>query len=348
MRLACTSVRVSVLRIAPAVLSVAVLVSGCHGPGAAASGTGGPITVAVVPGIDNAPLRVAVQDGLFRQHGLNVTVKDYQSLDAEFQALTSGQAQIAAGDYTGFFYEQAKFNEKAKGYASLRLIADGYDAASNSVAILTRPDSGITSPQQLQDQPGGVATPLPPTQPIAQMIQSSGATVPYSIQTLAAEEVLQNDGVSPSSVTWKPMPANEMIGALGSKKVKAILATEPYILEAEEQLGAVEVLDASSGVTSGLPLSGYFSLASYAHANPSVVQAFQAGLDQAQSDCAQRGPVQTVLPQLTGMRTGDAALVTLGTYPTSLNVNEIQRVATLMYDSGMITDPVNVSAMASG
>jgi NitT/TauT family transport system substrate-binding protein len=335
MRLACTGVRVSVLRIAPAVLSVAVLVSGCQGPGTAASGNGAAITVAVVPGIDNAPLSVAVQDGLFRQHGLNVTVRDYQSLDAEFQALTSGQAQIAAGDYTSFFYEQATNN-----HASLRLIADGYDAAPNSVAILTLPGSGIATPQQLQGSVT-VATPL------AQMAPASAAA-PYNIQTLAAEEVLQNDGVSPSGVGWTPMQANDMIGALGSHRVKAILATEPYILEAEEQLGAVEVVDASSGVTSGLPMSGYFSLASYAGANPSAVQAFQGALDQAQSDCAQRGPLQPVLSQLTGMRTGDAALVTLGTYPISLNVSQVQRVATLMYDSGMIRNPVNVSALTSG
>jgi NitT/TauT family transport system substrate-binding protein len=337
MRLACTGVRISVLRIASAVLLVAVLASGCSGSGAGSSGTAGRITVAVVPGIDNAPLSVAVHDGLFPRHGLNVTVKDYQSLDAESQALTSGQAQIAVGDYTGFFYEQAT------GHASLRLIADGYDAASSSVAILALPSSRITTPEGLQN--GSVGTPFAP---LPQMVPSSTAVVPYNIQTLAAEEVLQNDGVSPSSVNWTQMQPQDMIGALRSGRVKAILATEPYILEAEEQLGAVEVVDASSGVTSGLPLSGYFSLASYAQANPSVVQAFQGALDQAQSDCAQRGPVQTVLPQLTGMRTGDAALVTLGTYPTSLNVSEVQRVATLMYDSGMINNPINVSALTSG
>jgi NitT/TauT family transport system substrate-binding protein len=338
MRLAWAGVRVPALRIAPVVMSAAVLASGCHVLGIGASGAAsgsGPITVAVVPGIDNAPLRVAAQDGLFQQRGLNVTVKDYQSLGAEFQALTSGQAQIAVGDYSSFIYEQAI------GRASLRLIADGYDAASNSVAILTLPGSGITTPQQLQGLPGLVAT-AP-----AQMIPYSAA-VPYNIQTLAAEEVLQNDGVSPSSVNWTQMQAQQMIGALRSGRVKAILATEPYILEAEEQLGAVEVVDASSGVTSGLPMSGYFSLASYARANPSAVQAFQQALAQAQSDCARRGPVQAVLPDLTGMSTRDATLVTLGTYPTSLNVGQVQRVAALMYDSGMISNPVSVNVLTSG
>jgi NitT/TauT family transport system substrate-binding protein len=341
MRLAWAGARVVDLRLVPVVLSVVVLASGCRVLGIGASGAapgGGPITVAVVPGIDNAPLRVAVQDGLFRQQGLNVSLKDYSSFGAEFQALTSGKAQIAGGDYTGFFYEQSV------GRASLRLIADGYDAASDSVAILTLPSSGISTPQQLQDQPDGVATP-PEVAPYSTTVSSQ---VPYNIQTLAAEEVLQNDGVSPSSVNWTQMPAQDMIGALASGQVKAILATEPYILEAEEELGAVEVVDASSGVTSGLPMSGYFSLASYAHANPSVVQAFQEALDQAQSDCAQRGPVQAVLPHLTGMSAGNAALVTLGTYPTSLNVGQVQRVAGLMYDSGMINNPLNVSALTSG
>jgi NitT/TauT family transport system substrate-binding protein len=339
MSLTWLGVRGSVLRTAPVVLMVGVLASGCHVPGTGASGPAqgsGTVTVAVVPGIDTAPLRVGLEDGLFQQHGLSVTIMDYQSLGAEFQALKSGQAQIAVGDYTGFFYEQAT------GQAALSLIADGYDAATNSVAILTLPGSGITTPQELQDQ--AVAT--APAQ-LSQLSQNS-TSLPYNIETLAAQEVLQNDGVSPSSVGWTQMQPQDMIQALRSHQVKAILATEPYILEAEEQLGAIEVVDASSGVTSGLPLSGYFSLASYAHANPSAVQAFQAALSQAQSDCAQRGPVQAVLPQLTGMTMGDAAQVTLGTYPASVNAGEVQRVATLMYDSGMIVNQVSVGALMPG
>jgi NitT/TauT family transport system substrate-binding protein len=339
MRLAWTRVHVSALRLAPVAVAVAVLATGCHFPGtggsAAVSGNGAAITVAEIPGIDNAPLSVAVKDGLFTQSGLDVTVKDYPSLAAELKALKGGQVQIAAGDYTSFFYAQA--NEGA----SLRLIADGYDAASKSMAILTLPGSGITTPQDLARAPGGVAT--PPAQ-----VAPPSATVPYNIQTLAAEEVLQNDGVSPSSVRWTRMQPQDMIGALHSRQVSAILVSEPYILEAEKQLGAVEVVDASNGVTSGLPMSGYFSLNSYAHANPSAVQAFQKALSQAQAECAQRGPVQSALSGLAGMGTVDAALVTLGTYPTSLNVGQVQRLATLMYDSGMITSQVSISSMISG
>ena len=338
MRLAQAGARLPALRVTPAFLLVALLVSGCNFLGIGSSGGvsgSGPITVAVVPGIDNAPLQVAVTEGLFRQNGLNVVVKNYPSIGAEYRALTSGQAQVAAGDYTDFFYMQSS------GGAKLRLIADGYDAVSNSVAILTMPNSGITTPQQLQSLSGGVAA-AP-----AQLVQA-GKAVPFNIQTLAAQEVLQNDGVSSSTVTWTAMQPQNMIGALRAGQVKAILVTEPYILQAEEQLGAVELVNASTGVTDGLPMSGYFSLASYQHANPSAVQAFQKALAQAQSECAQRGLVQGALSHLTGMTTGESALVTLGTYPASLNVGQVQRVATLMYDSGMIRTPVTVSSLTAG
>jgi NitT/TauT family transport system substrate-binding protein len=313
---------------------VTVLAAGCQSGGSGA-GSGGQITVGIVPGIDSAPMQVAIQDGLFQQAGLNVTLRKYQTLDQEVAALRDGQAQIADGDYTSFFYEQAT------GALKLRLIADGYDAAANSVAILTMPKSQITTPQDLENGSVTVATPL------AQVAPDSAA-VPYNIQTLAAEEVLQNDGVSPSSVDWDAQPVQDLIPDLRDHSVSAILVSEPYILEAEEELGAVEVVDASTGVTSGLPMSGYFSLQSYASANASAVQSFQQALSQAQADCAQRGPVQSVLPGLTQISTGQAALVTLGTYATSLNVGEVQRVASLMYDSGMITSQINVSALTSG
>lgn len=325
----------SVLRIALVVVPVVVLASSCQVPGTGASGPApgsGTITVAVVRGIDNAPLSVAVNDGLFRQQGLNVTIKYETSLDAVFQDLTSGQAQFAGGDYTGFFNQVSVDQGKLK----LQFVADGYDAAANSVAILAMPSSKITTPQQLVDQTWAVQTPP------AELATASEA-VPYNIETLAAEEVLQNEGVSPSSIRWNPLDQGAMIGELRNGQVKAILATEPYIQEAE-QLGAVDVLDASNGVTSGLPMSGYFSQAAYADGHSSVVQAFQAALDQAQSDCAERGPVQAVLPNLIGISAADAALINLGTYPTSLNVGQVQRVAELMYNSGMINNQVAVSA----
>lgn len=345
MRLVLASARLTGLRITIAFAAVALLVSGCNvsGTSSQAGAPASQVTVAVVGGaghapfsVANAPLSVGVRDGLFRQHGLNVIIKSYPTYGGMVRALRSGDAQIASGDYTGFLYQQDT------GTLHLRLIADGYDAAPNMMEVLTLPGSPITTPQKLAG--AHVATPLP----VVNYPPSSSANLPYNIETLATQTVLQDDGVSPSSVTWEPTPVTHLVSALRSGAVQAILAPEPYIFEAESQLGAQELLDSASGATAGLPLSGYFSLDKYARTNSSAVRDFQAALLQAQASSGMRAPVQAVLPSATGMTAQDAALVTLGTYPTSLSVGQVQRVAQLMFDAGMIGKTLNVRRMVSG
>jgi len=326
-------------RLPVAVLSAGLMMAGCGVLGGGSSGLGSSgnltITVAAVPGVDNAPLYIARQDGLFRQHGLNVRITRYRSLKDEIQALSHGQADIAAGDYADFFYQESQ------GALRLRLIADGYDAAPNVMQVLTLPTSSIKNPQDLQNQrvaippPGGIA-------------KSSNISLPYSMEMMATEAVLRNDGVGPTSITWAPMSESKMVSALGNHKVSAIVVTEPYIFQAESKLGAVSVLDSCSGVTSGLPLLGYFSLASFATGHAQAVHAFKAALLQAQEDATMRGPVQAQLTSSRTMTTQDAALLTLGQYPTFLSVGQVQRVADLMYESGMIAAPLAVRGLISG
>src|SRR6266849_5931302 len=42
----------------------------------------------------------------FGRHGLDVTITNYTSVEQEIQALSSGRADVAAGDYADFFYKQ--------------------------------------------------------------------------------------------------------------------------------------------------------------------------------------------------------------------------------------------------
>ena len=332
-------VSVKARRISLGFLAVTLLAAGCTSATGPTAGGTASITVAITSGTDNAPLAIAVKEGLFREHGLNVVVKTYTSLRPEFQALKNGSVDIAAGDYADFLYQQAV------GKASLHLVADGYDAMSNVMEVLSLPNSGITTPAHLVHRV--VATPEP------QLIPSNSgaytrASVPYSMETLATESVLNSDGITPTAVTWKPTRPQDMIRELRSGQVSAILATEPYITEAESQLGAVEVMDSCSGLTANLPLSGYFSLAAYAGAHRAQLEQFQAALRVAQANAAAGGSLQAMLPHLTGMTMQDAALVTIGSYPTSLIVDQVQRVADLMYNSGVISSPLDVARLASG
>jgi NitT/TauT family transport system substrate-binding protein len=312
-------------------LALALLAAGCSAGGASnASGGGAHITVAIVPGLDTAPLEVAVKHGMFSDHGLDVTVHPYSSVNAAYEALKSGKADIAAGDYTAFLYHVAANRAK------LKLVADGYDATTGSMELMILPSASkqINSAQKLIGK--FIATPKPEGAPFAH-------NAPYNVETLATESVLQADGLSPSSVRWKPMAESRMIQALRSHQVSAILVTEPFITEAEMQLGAVELLDSDSGVTANLPLSGYFSTASFADRDPDALRAFQQALNEAQADSAQRGTLQAMLSS--DMSQANASLVTVGQYPTFLSVGQVQRVADLMYDSGMIFNRISIRSL---
>jgi NitT/TauT family transport system substrate-binding protein len=310
-----------------ALLSVALLVAACTTSGA--QGGGADLTVAIVPGVDTAPLSIAVKEGLFSQQGLNVSVKQVSTTAEAYTDLHNGSADIAAGDYAGFFYAIAT------GESQLKLVADGYDSGPGTMQLLTLPTSSITTPADLVGKT--VGTPFNEIAPYQ-------SNFPYNIQTLATESVLQNDGVNPASVSWKMLQPSNMISALRSGSVSAILVTEPQLTEAEMQLGAVELFDSCSGVTANMPLTGYFSTAAMASRDPNALSAFQTALTQAEAAAANRSTVQSVLTS-DSITTEDAALVNVGQYPTSLNVGQVQRVADLMYQSGMITTPVSVSSI---
>lgn len=315
-----------------ATLSLGLAAAGCHVPGTSSTSalpSGQTLTVAVVPGIETVPLQVAAQQGLFKQQGVSVTVKNYQSMSDVYNALIQGKVDVAEGDYTSFFYGIANLG------APLKLVTDGYDASAGTMQVLALPSSGINSPAQLIHKV--VATPE------AQVAKYS-AIFPYSMDTLATQTVLQTDGVDPADITWDAMPQSKMLAALKDHQVSAIVATDPMIIQAETQLGAQEVLDSCSGVTANLPLFGYFSTASFAGKNPSALQAFRTALTTAESDSGQRSNVQSVL-RGQGMSVLYADLANIGQYPSFLNVGQVQRIASLMYDSGMILNSVAVQGL---
>lgn len=322
-----------VVSLAIAALTIIPLAAGCR-VGGAASGPpvqNATITVAAIQGVDNAPLYIAAKNGTFSRAGLKVHIRTFQSVADELQALSNGKIDVAAGDYVDFFSMVSKTKRPF-----LSIVADGYHAAPGVMEVLTYPGSGVTTAKSLAGRT--VGTPAP------QGIAISGSK-PYSLETLATDSVLTNDGVDPTQVHWKPMEESKLIGALKSHTVAAILVQEPFIFQAESQLGAVAVLDSCSGATANLPLSGYFATASYVHKHSIALREFRSALQRAQEGAVLPGPVRAQLATDPTMNMQSASLVTIGSYPTSLNAASLQRVADLMFNAEMLSHSLNVSGM---
>jgi NitT/TauT family transport system substrate-binding protein len=310
------------------------LAVGCQtagtGSGSSADGTV-TIRVAAIHGADDAPLYVAANNGLLKKAGLKVIIRSYTSVSDELRALNKRQVDVAAGDYADFLYAEAKSPR-----LGLRVVADGYHAAPGVMEVLAAPNTGITAPQDLAGKTVGTVQP--------QVIPVNNRQ-PYNLEMMATQSVLTSEGVNLTKVKWLPMPANDLVGALANHRVAAIVAQEPYVFDAESQLGAVEVLDSCSGATASLPLSGYFTVQSFAQEHPEALQDFRSALEQAQAAAVRPGPVHAVLARYPGMSMQTASLVTLGSYPTSLNAASLQRVANLMFSFGVLDKALNVAPL---
>src|SRR5215472_5409876 len=317
-----------------------LLVAGCQFPGTGSSAGSGPtasgtITVVAPPGVADAPLYIGIRDGLFTRAGLTVKVVPAPSAKQDVAALGNGSADIVFADYADMFYAQ-----ELKPSPHLLAVADGYDAGPSVMEILTLPGSKIVSPKDLAGKTIGTdqAQLMPPTGP-------GGHPRPYSQDTLAAWSVLQSDNVDQTTIHWDPMPTTNLLDALKSHQVDAILATEPTIYEAESQLGAVPVLDACTGATASLPLYGYFTNKAFADRKPEVVTAFRAALEKAQAQASMAAPLQTALTKSAGLKPQTAALVTFGTYPTTLSAPNIQRVVNLLFFFNALGATLNVPSL---
>ncbi len=315
--------------------------AGCGSSSSTGSTVSNTVTIAAVPGVEDASLYLAQKDGLFAAAGLDhVQIRTYANQAGVINALQSAKADIAASDYGDVFSLEAQSAHPKQ--PLVRILADGYDATAGVLDVLTLPGSTtVTSPMSLASPK--VVVGLPSDDYLKNL---SGTGVPVSLDAAAATDVLSDYlGVAADSVQWKPMPQSEEVTELEQHKLQAILVSEPYIYQAESKDGAVEVLDACSGSTAGLPLLGYVAMNAWVRENPAAAADFQAALAKAQAEATVAGKVQGVLPGAAGVSAQAADLITIGSYPTSTSIPNLQAVVRLMYNSRMISNSPAVPPM---
>jgi NitT/TauT family transport system substrate-binding protein len=316
-------------------LAVAVGITGCNPFSQVAASSDEPVVkVGVVPGVDNATLYLAKKRGYFADAGINVQIVGFTSVDRELHALSTGRVNVAAGDYGNLLAPQGKESPLQKN--AYMILADGYDAAPGVVEIMTMPGSPVKQPADLANRVIGA--------PDSNTVTSQQTGAPNSLLIASATSVLTSFGVNLSGSTWQNMSQQQEVSKLIHGQLHAVLLTEPYIYQAE-QAGAVELVDACSGATAGIPLSGYFASKSWSQDKTQEVAAFRAGLTQADAQATMPGPVQAVLPGYANLDPREAALITTGVYPLSTITANLQRTADLLWRSGIITKQLDVAKM---
>ena len=241
-------------------LALTALLAGCGSATGATTTSPGPeirdITVGVVASESAADIYVAQERGLFRNAGLDVTLKTITGAAAVLPALVHGSMQVVGAQYTTFIEAQAH------GVGQFRILAPGGSLGPAVEEVVVPPHSPITGAAKLK-----------------------GATVAVNaiggIDEILAEAALTDYEIRPAQVHYVAIPFQGMGAALAARRVDAAYLAEPYLTEAVQKLGVSPVLDPDSGAGQNLPIAGYVATKSWAERYPGTASAFARAIDQA-------------------------------------------------------------------
>ncbi|WP_216210112.1 ABC transporter substrate-binding protein [Amycolatopsis aidingensis] len=277
------------------------------------------LRVGVGSPIDTAPLRLAVAQGRFERAGLTVELVEQADQD-------EGMARLRAGELDIAFATDVAWFAAASAGTELRLQGEAYTAGRGTMALMTLPESSYQEPMDL----------LSPR--IAVDAQEG-------LGTLTTRAALRAAGAEVDRIRFDPVAPGRMAEALRRNEVHAAWMVEPYLTEAQKDLGATVLADTARGATTDFPMSAYAATAEFARANPRTLALFRRVLGEAQQRCSDPTVVRTALPEIARIDETTASLVSIGDYPVSLNGVRLQRVADLMHSSGMLAQRLDVQAL---
>lgn len=303
------------------------------------------ITVEAVPTADEAGLYIAQDLGYFAQEGLTVKIAPTGGGELAIPDLTSGKADIVAGNYVSFVQAQIKRE------VDLRIIANGSLMQPGNQAVYVLPNSKIKTVAdlaQLSQHPGGHKAKI-------------GVNTLNNIGQLLFGALLNDNGYSLSDVnlvppTGKGNPFALLEGELQSGAIDAAWLPEPFATQAQS-LGAVKLADFDQGSMQNFPIGTYIGTNKWVTAHPQTIAAFLRALQKGQQLAdTNRGQVEssliknTLLPNNMSQDQASqiAALMTLNSYPLTMDIPTLQRVSDSMFQFNLepgLTAPYDIRKM---
>ncbi|WP_433267823.1 ABC transporter substrate-binding protein [Actinosynnema sp. CS-041913] len=276
------------------------------------------LRIGVMPVVDVAPLRLATNEKLFEKAGLSVQLVTLSS-EAEGIKQLDTTLDITWAGHVNLFRAVAEGTE-------LQLQGEAYQAGANTMALVT------TDPNY--DRPDKLVAPR-----IAVNSESD-------VGALTTKAVLDTAGVEKQRIDLREMPFDQMVLAMRAKEVDAAWMTEPFITKAQKDVGARIVTDTAVGPTKDFPMSGYASSKKFADANPKTLALFRQVLRDAQQLATDNKlSVQDALTGYVDVDQQTAALVSVGTFPLSLNPIRLQRVADMMDTEEVLQGRLDVQGL---
>lgn len=263
---------------AAALLTGALLLTGCGGDGATAGGLTR-ITVSTNPSAQMAPLYLGVEDGIFAKHGLEVEIVHQTDVAAIVSGIASGQYDF--GFATAVHIINANLNDipiRAVATVDGRQSTDEGPETGNS--LVAGPNSGVASAADL----GG---------------KTLAVVGLSSLNTLTASDMAAKQGVDIGSINLVQMPFGQMPAALSAGDVDAAVVQSPFTAEAVAG-GATVIGKPNVEIFPDMAIGFYNTAQSTIDSEPATVEAFSKAIIESQEHATANVEKarSTLVPQL--------------------------------------------------
>ena len=293
--------------------------------GASAPATVTNVTLGYVPYSDDASLFYAQSSGIFKKHGLNVTLVPQASPVAVEASMASGTEQF------GFITTPVLINLNSKG-VSVKCVSsvDGSEPsnpADDSTVLVAAKGSGITSVKDLAGK--NVAE-----------VQLT------SLNSLAVEILAKNAGIDPTSIHQIAIPFPQMSAALAQGRVQAAVIVAPFATAALSA-GATVLGHPNVQLFPNGTLTCLDAMNSYLTANPTVASEFRAAMNEsiAYSQTHEATVKETLVKGLSLTPAVAAKQILATNFNSTLNTASITMIENYMKQFGVITSEPPAASM---
>ncbi|KRV47866.1 hypothetical protein AQ490_05770 [Wenjunlia vitaminophila] len=309
--------RLAAAAAAAAIALTAVSACGSDSGGGGKSGSGkADITLGVIPIIDIAPIKLGVKKGFFAEQNLNVKLQESQGGAAIVPAVVSGDYQFGYSNIVSLLVA------KSKG-VPVKMVSVGARASDD----------------ELDDGSGQLMTSSSSINTVADLAgKKIAVNTLKGINEVAVRTSLEKSGVPGDDVSLVEVPIPNMPAALKSGDVDAAMMGEPFVTVAEKQ-GAHPVPVSYAAMGKQMPFAGWFVAERYAADNPEVVKRFTTALEKSLR-YAEEHPdeARATLDSYLKLDEGVSAAVTLPGWDPTTSRDEIENLAKLTVDAGLIDD----------
>jgi NitT/TauT family transport system substrate-binding protein len=281
------------------------------------------VTVGVIPILDVAPIYLGLERGFFKEHNIDLELKQAEGGAAIVPAVVSGEYQFGFSNVVSLLLAQSQT-------LPIKAVSNGCNSTGENgkdfAGLFVRADSPIKRPKDLEGK-------------------KVAANTLQNIVDTSVRASVRKDGGDPSKVDFTALPFPDQPAALQNGQVDAIFVVEPFQQAAIAQ-GARKIASSYVDVAKNLAVALYFTSTELESSNPDLVKRFNDAMQQSLSYAnANPGEAREIIATYTKIDPKVIAQVTLPKWPAEINKDSIEQLAKLAKEDKLLTNPVDVNAL---